>query len=403
MNIKVAVIGVGSMGKGLAYQIEKTPGLECVALADISVDKCLACARWLGKASVIANNKESMNAHVRNGRLAVTRCGELVSQCGPVDVVIEASSSIVDGLRYCESALQNGKHLVMMNAEVDLTFGPYLLDLARTNGVTYTSCDGDQHGVIKRLVDDVELWGFELVMAGNIKGFLDKYSNPQKIVPEADKRNLDYKMATAYTDGTKLAIEMALVSNALGLRPNKGAMIGPKASHVSEALKLFNLQEIREGTPVVDYLLGAEPGGGVFVIGYCDNPYQMDMMKYYKMGDGPYYVFYRPYHLCHVEAMQCVFDAVQGRSLLQPNCGMMANVYACAKTDLNMGARLDGVGGHTCYGAIQEKKSRLLPICLSENLVLRKAIQKDVRITIDDVDCKSIDRYVWERYKKACE
>lgn len=403
MSIKVAVIGVGSMGKGLAYQIEQTPGLKCVALADISVDKCLACAQWLGKDPAIASNKESLSAHVRNGRFAVTRSGELISQCGPIDVVIEASSSIVDGLRYCEQAIENGKHLVMMNAEVDLTFGPYLLDLARKNGVTYTSCDGDQHGVIKRLVNDVELWGFELVMAGNIKGFLDRCSNPQKIISEADKRNLDYKMATAYTDGTKLAIEMALISNALGLRPNKGEMTGPEAKHVGEVLKLFNFQEIREGTPVVDYVLGAEPGGGVFVVGYCNNPYQMDMMKYYKMGNGPYYVFYRPYHLCHVEAMQCIFDAVQGKSLLQPNCGMMTNVYACAKTDLNVGARLDGVGGHTCYGIIRDKRSGLLPICLSDNLILKKTVKKGVLITIDDVDWKSLDQYTRERYEKACK
>ena len=129
-------------------------------------------------------------------------------------------------------ALAERKHLVLMNAEIDLIYGPYLLELAQRRGVTYTSCDGDQHGVIKRLVDDLRLWGFQLVMAGNIKGFLDRYSNPKKIVPEADKRNLDYKMATAFTDGTKLNIEMALVANALGLRVHKPGMHGPDAGNV---------------------------------------------------------------------------------------------------------------------------------------------------------------------------
>jgi len=403
MDIKVGIIGVGSMGKGLAYQIERTPGLECVALADININNCLECAAWLDKESQIVNDRQAINTQVRNGRFAVTKNGTLISGCGPIDVVIEASSAIVPGLGYCEEALQNGKHLVMMNAEVDLTFGPHLLNVARKNGVTYTSCDGDQHGVIKRLIDEIELWGFELVMAGNIKGFLDRYSNPQKIIPEADKRKLDYKMATAYTDGTKLAIEMALVSNALGLRPNKCEMTGPPAKHVSEVLSLFNLEEIRESTPVVDYILGAEPGGGVFVVGFCDNPYQMDMMQYYKMGCGPYYVFYRPYHLCHVESMRCVFDAVEGKSLLQPDCGMMTNVYACAKHDLPMGTRLDGVGGHTCYGVIQQKRDRLLPICLCENLTLKYPVSKDARITLDDVHWGNLDRNTREKYEKACK
>jgi predicted homoserine dehydrogenase-like protein len=389
MSIKVAIIGMGSMGRGLLYQIEKTPGIKCVAITDLDINKCIQYAEKFGKKSKIINDSASCSSNIRNGNFVIAKKPEFLAECETIDVIIESSSAIVDGLRYSEIALENKKHLILMNSEVDLTFGTHLLNMAKNNGVTYTSCDGDQHGVIKKLVDEIELWNFKLVMAGNIKGFLDKYSNPQKIISEANKRNLDYKMATSYTDGTKLAIEMALVSNALGLRPNKGKMTGPKAEYVKDVLKLFNFNEIMEGLPVVDYVLGAEPGGGVFVVGYCDDIYQMDMMKYYKMGNGPYYLFYRPYHLCHIESMRCIFDAVQGKSLLKPDCGMMTNVYSCAKTDLGAGSKLDGVGGYTCYGIIQERNDELLPICLSENTVLAKSIKKDQIIKWNDVRLES--------------
>jgi predicted homoserine dehydrogenase-like protein len=277
-----------------------------------------------------------------------------------------------------------------MNSEVDLVAGPYLLQLARRHDAVYTSCDGDQHGVIKHIVDDIRLWGFDLVMAGNIKGFLDRYANPATIVPEADKRHLGYKMATAYTDGTKLGIEMALLANALGLAVMMPGMTGPRASHVHEVFRLFDFASIRDrARPVVDYILGAEPDGGVFVVGHCANAYQARMLSYYKMGDGPFYLFYRPYHLCHIEAMACIAAAcLDGTSLLQPDRGLHTNVYAYAKRALRRGERLDGIGGFTCYGQIEENapgRPTGLPISLAADVTLERDIHQDGKIHLDDV------------------
>jgi predicted homoserine dehydrogenase-like protein len=279
-----------------------------------------------------------------------------------------------------------------MNSEIDLIFGPLLLRLANEKGVVYTSCDGDQHGVLKHLVDEIRMWGFDLVMAGNIKGFLDRYSDPQKIIPEADARNLNYKMATAYTDGTKLGVEMALVANALGLSVLTPGMRGPRAKDVQEVFELFDFDSIRaSGEAVVDYILGAQPGGGVFVIGHCDNVYQQGMLSYYKMGNGPFYLFYRPYHLCHIEAMGCIASAcLDQKSLLKPEHGLRTNVYAYAKRSLRKGEKLDGVGGFTCYGLIEKTDSRGipggLPICLAEQVALKHDVPKDGRILLDDVE-----------------
>ena len=202
--IRVAVIGTGHTGKALLYQCGITPGIECVAVADIKVDKAVAACQAFGRRYAVAQNLADLHDTIARGAIGVCEDGELLARCESVDVMIESSSSVAGGGHFAAVALENRIHVVMMNAESDLIFGPYLLSLARRNGVVYTTCDGDQPGVIKRLVDEVALWGFELVMAGNIKGFLDRYVDPASIVPEADKRFLDYKMCTAYTDGTKL-------------------------------------------------------------------------------------------------------------------------------------------------------------------------------------------------------
>lgn len=388
--LRVTMTGAGAMGKGLFYQMHVTPGIECVALADLHLERAVACAEYVGRPYRVVRTVEEVHAAIKAGAVAVCEDGDLVARCELADVFVESTSAIAEGAEFCQAALESQMHLVMMNAEVDLIHGPLLMREAHQRGLVYTSCDGDQHGVIRRLVDEAALWGFELVMAGNVKGFLDRYANPTSIVPEADKRNLDYHMCTAYTDGTKLSIEMALVANALDLRTDGVGMHGPRAGHVNEVLDLFDLGALRAGGPVVDYVLGAEPGGGVFVVGYGDDPYQRDMMRYYKMGEGPYYVFYRPYHLCHVEAMRCIAEAaLDGYSLLEPTHGIRTNVVAYAKRDLRAGEVLDGIGGYACYGQIENVDEAVLeglPICLAHDVPLLRDVRMDERIGIADVD-----------------
>lgn len=396
---------MGAMGKGLLHQCRITPGMECVAIADVITQRAVHCAEESGVPHKLARTSAEVTDAIRGGFTAICEDGELVAGCEGVSVLIESSSAITEAGQYAVKALETGKHVVMMNAEADLIFGPYLMHLAHQRGLAYTSCDGDQHGVIRCLADDLALWGFDLVMAGNIKGFLDRYSNPTAIIPEADARNLDYKMATAYTDGTKLCIEMALVANALGLRTRVPGMSGPKAGDVQDVFRLFDFDSLwAEREPCVDYILGAAPGGGVFAIGHCDHPYQRSMLAYYKMGPGPFYLFYRPYHLCHVEAMECIADAaLDGRSLLAPLCGFRTNVFAYAKRDLRAGEMLDGIGGYACYGLIENCDNGShpgLPICLSESVVLRRDVRRDSAIRMSDVELPE-GRADFELYSRA--
>lgn len=405
--IHLGIVGIGAMGRGLVYQAFRTPNMDCVAVADIRIERAVACAQWLQRPYRIVSTEEAAHEAIAAGMMALCEDGNLVASCPDIDVFVEASSSIVPAAQFSITAIEHGKHLVLMNAETDLIFGPYLMELARAHDVVYTSCDGDQHGVLKRLADGIQLWGFDLVMLGNIKGFLDRYSNPTQIIPEANKRNLDYRMATAYTDGTKLSIEMALVANSMGLHTTIPGMYGPRAGHVGEVLQHFDLEMLwRRGAPFVDYILGAEPGGGVFAVGYCENPYQQDMLRYYKMGQGPFYLFYRPFHLCHVEAMQCIADAfLDHSSLLEPTHGLRTNVIAYAKSHLPQGQVLDGIGGYCCYGLIENQGEMEpgLPVCLAEDVILKRPVRQDERILWGDVefDTSRLDFMLFEKTLRA--
>ena len=187
-------------------------------------------------------------------------------------------------------------------------------------------------------------------MAGNIQGFLDRYTDPVKIAPEADLRGLDHRMCAAYTDGSKLGIEMALVANACGLRVmTPGTRRKPCVDAVEDVLALFDFDAIAADAPaVVDYVLGARPHGGVFVVGRCDDAYQRSMLKYYKMGSGPFYLFYRPYHLCHIEAIRCIAEAfLDGQDCLQWTT-------ACSRTSSpTRSARSDAAPGSMAWAALR--------------------------------------------------
>ena len=403
--IAVGIIGAGAMGRGLYYQTTLTPGMTCVALADIDLQRAVACVKAAGQRYEVAETPEQIDHAIENQVVCVCSDGALIAASPGVDVVVEATNAIEAAGRFAEQALFHRKHLVLMNAEIDLIFGPYFAALAEENGVICASCDGDQHGVIKRLWDEATLWGIEPVLAGNIKGFLDRYANPTTIIPEAEIRHLDYRMATAYTDGTKLGIEMALIANALGLRTDVPGMHGPKAAHVRETLALFDLGACSDSGGMVDYLLGAEPSGGVFVVGRCEEAFQRRMLAYYKMGSGPFYVLHRPYHLCHIEAMRSIAEAyLDNVSLLKPDFGFQTNVYAYAKRDLCEGEGLDGIGGYMCYGLIENAQdpapNRGLPICLADGALLQRSVSRDEKIFLEDVELPR-NGDVWRLYDLA--
>ena len=298
------------MGIGIARQIGSTPGMELVFVGDLKESAT-------GKAKEAYQHACSRRGNVTPGTPFVTheplKFLDSSSHLENFDLLVEATNSIEAAALHCLSAFQRRAHVVLMNAEVDLALGPYLARQAECESVTISSDGGDQHGVLMKMVDEIRLWGFDITMTGNIKGFLDRHATPSSMRSEAQKRRLDPIQCCAYTDGTKLNIEMALISNGTGLIPSEIGMQGPEANHVTDVFDLFDFG-LKKNQGVVDYILGAEPGGGVFVVGYCDDPLQMEYLKYYKMGNGPYYLFYRPYHLCHLETIHAIVSVALFRN-----------------------------------------------------------------------------------------
>jgi predicted homoserine dehydrogenase-like protein len=197
-------------------------------------------------------------------------------------------------------------------------------------------------------------------------------------------------MVTSFADGTKIAAEMAVVSNATGFGVAVRGMAGPTASRVEEAPGLFDLDALMD-RPIVDYILGAEPSFGVFILGHGDNDLVRRYMRVYKMGEGPVYTFYRPYHLSPFEVPIAVARAVLfSDPVIAPLGAPVCEVVAIAKRDLRAGELLDGIGGFTVFGDIENastaRRDDLLPIGLSDGARLLRDLPIDAPVRFADVE-----------------
>ena len=353
------------MGQAIAFQVHATPGLSLTWACDQNPTTAESAATLAPGALHSSEFQELLDTH-------------------PVDAVVEATNSIGPAAEYCLAAIENQAHVVLMNAEVDLALGPLLHQRAKEAGVTVTSDAGDQHGVLASLITEAEMMGFDIVQAGNIKGFLDRSATPDSIKEEAAKRKLSPTQCCAYTDGTKLHIEMAVLANALGYLPPEGGMVGPRAVNVQEALTAFDLSSYAD-TPRIDYLLGAEPGGGVYLLVRPKEslpPEQAFYLNYYKLGDGPEYLLYRPYHLCHLETPKAIFAAAANQPLLS-QIKQSCEVYAYAKRNLAAGSSIQhAIGSAECYGLVEPLNPSRIPICLlEEKVTLLKPLQEGEALT----------------------
>ena len=353
------------MGRGIVSVLRKNRNVELVAIGDINPGAL-----------------QKIKPILPNGVMITTKSAEVLTK--KPDILIEATPSIFEAAQLVINAIEQKTHVILMNSEVDQTFGLLLAKKAQKSGVILTSDAGDQHGVLARTIEDTREMGFEVVMAGNNKSYLDHYANPDSIKEEAAKRRLSLDQCTAYTDGTKLAIEMALVANAFQLDLLQTGMTGPRVAKVEEALEVFDLQHSRKLGGVVDYILGARPGGSVFVIGYSDDPEDRFYMNYYKMGEGPFYLFMRPYHVCHFETPLAIRRIIEDGKPILVQKRKILDVGCRAKTDLPQGMRLEGIGGHHVYGVVEKKGN--LPIGLVRGTTLINPKEKNDAISWDDVE-----------------
>lgn len=390
--IHVAMVGAGFMGRGIALQIlTAAHGMRLVAVYNRTVSEAERAYQQGGVDAVTRVETVAQLEHaIARRQYAVTDDVSLLCEAQGVDVVVEVTGEVEFGARVIIAAIQNGKHVVLMNSELDAAVGPILKVYADKAGVIYTNADGDQPGVIMNLYRFVKGIGCKPVLAGNMKGLQDPYRTPETQRGYAEKYHQKPKMITSFADGTKISMEMAVVANGTGFRVGRRGMYGPRCNHVNEAPGLFPLDEMLDGG-LVDYVLGAEPAPGVFILGYNDHPLQQQYLRYYKMGDGPLYVFYTPYHLCHFEVPNTIARTVLfADPVLAPLGAPRCDVITVAKRDMAAGEELDGIGGFTCYGMLENYKvSRLedlLPMSLAQGCRLKRDIKQDQAIAYDDVD-----------------
>jgi predicted homoserine dehydrogenase-like protein len=231
--------------------------------------------------------------------------------------------------------------------------------------------------------------GYKPVLMGQIKGFLNRYRNPETQREFAAKHQQKAAMVASFADGSKLAIESAIMGNGTGLVPGVRGMRGHSLPHVRDLLQKYRSEDFAAGGQV-DFVLGAEPHTGAFVMAYNDHPIKSKYMSYFKFGDGPLYMFYTPYHLPHLQLPHTVARAVLFKdATLAPLGAPVCDTVAMAKRDLKAGERLDGMGGFTCYGLVDTyencRRNDDLPIALSLDCVLKRDIAKDQPISYRDV------------------
>lgn len=394
--IKVGMVGAGFMGRGIALQILKyTPGMDLVAISNRSVEGAIRAYREADVDDTLCvDSVSSLDEAIEKGTYAVTDDPMLLCRSDHIEVLIEVTGAVEFGARVVMEAIENGKHVVIMNAELDGTIGPLLKTYADKAGVVYTNADGDQPGVILNLYRFVQGIGVKPVLCGNIKGLQDPYRNPTTQEGFARQWGQKAHMVTSFADGTKISFEQAIVANATGMRVAKRGMHGPTVepgTPIKEAVNWYPLEDLIEGTGIVDYVVRAEPGPGVFVLGTHDHPQQQHYLNLYKLGEGPLYCFYTPYHLCHFEVPTTVARAALfNDGAIMPAGGPCVDVVTTAKIDLKAGQVLDGMGYYMTYGEAENadvcSAERLLPIGLAEGCRLKRNIPKDTTVTYDDVE-----------------
>ncbi len=389
--IRVGLVGAGYAGRGFAARIiRRTPGVELVAVANRTIDEAARAYRDAGvDAPGQVGSAADLDVAIRNRRPVITDDPTILTDAAGVEAIVEATGEVEFGAGVAVRTIAAGKHLILINAELDSCLGPLLKTRADAAGVVLTDMAGDQPAVIMDLIDEVRLLGFRPLLAGNIKSLLDHKRTPETQKAFAEAHGQRPKMITSFADGTKIAAEMGVVSNATGFGVAERGMRGPRAERVEQAPERFDIEALME-RPIVDYLLGAEPSFGVFVLAHEDDALARAYLKFYKMGDGPVYTFYRPLHLGPLETVQSVARAVlQHDAAAAPLGGPVTEVIAQAKRPLKAGETLDGIGGFTVYGMLENvaaaREARLLPMGLTDGAVIINDVAEDAAVTLDDV------------------
>jgi len=385
------MIGAGATGRAIALQLgTPVPGIRLAAIANRTAEHAERAFREAGITNWMrVSTAREAEATISRGLPVLTDDPSILTTCDAIDLIVEVTGSVEPAARVVLQAFDYGKPVVLVNAELDSFIGPILKAKAEQAGVVVTHTDGDEPGVAMTLLRYLRSLGLRPVAAGNLKGMVDYYRNPDTQRAFAEKNDQDVKKVTSFADSTKLSMEATVLANATGFQAGRRGMYGPACKDVREMANLLPADQMLS-TGLVDYALGAAPYTGAFVIVHEDSALKKVQLAYYKLGDGPFYVFYTPFHLPHIQIASTIGRAVILRDpTVAPIAGPACEVMTVAKRDLKAGERLDGIGGFCAYGLIDNSAAAramtALPIALSVGCVIRNDVSKDQVLTFADV------------------
>ena len=398
--IRAGIVGAGQMGRGMVTQMALMKGIMPAIVSDIKMDNVINAFHYAGISDediAVAKTLEEANRFMEQGKYVATENSDLISQANLVEVAIDVTGVPEVGVKIAIDAMNNKKHVVMMDVETDVVIGSYLKKLGDQNGVIYTGSAGDEPGAVMELYSFARAMGMDVKVMGKGKNNkLDYDCNPDTVLEEATRRKMSPRMLTSFKDGTKTMVEMTAMSNATGLIPDVIGGHGPSASpkdRCAELNEIFKLKKdggILNQHGVVEYVNGIAPG--VFVTVTTQNEEIAYQMGYHSMGPGPLWTLYRPYHLCNLETPLTVAKIViDGEPTIIPLDGPISECIAVAKRDLKAGETIDGIGGYTTYGSIataQEtyEKGYVVYALVNKNTRMKCDVKKGTLLTLDMVE-----------------
>ncbi|NLY21002.1 MAG: NAD(P)-dependent oxidoreductase [Tissierellia bacterium] len=389
-SIRTGIVGFGKMGKTLAFQLLKLKGFIPSVIVTRNPQKAKESLIEFGLNSeniVLDSEFDVIEEAVKNKQTIIT--DDYKTACKlPIDAIVDATGDTAYGANIAIESIKNKKHIIMLNVECDATIGASLNDLARENGVVYTGTSGDEPGSIMELFEFVQNVGLEIVVVGKGKNnLLDNYITNDDLVESAKVKNVSTKALTSFCDGTNTMIELTVVGNAINFKPDVlgGHGVTTTVKELGDSFKTMSEGGILNGYGIVDFAFGVAPG--VFVIAKANNDTDKELLKYLNMGDGPNYVFHRPYHLTSMETPITIYKAVvENDSTIEPIYGQVCDTVTLAKRDIDAGEYLEGIGSDMTFGKITSHeetiKNDYLPIgIITKNAKMKYNIKKGQFIT----------------------
>lgn len=393
-EIKVGIVGTGIMGTALLNQLALLDGFKPAVVSSRRIESVLnAFSKTNIKKEdiIITNSVEEAKEAINKGFYVATTNISIAATI--TDCVVDCTGDTEEGSKISLCAIENKVNIVTLNVEMDATVGPLIKKLADESGIIYTGTAGDEPGAIMELYEFAETLGFEVLALGKGKNNdLNQSVTPDELEEEANKKGLNKRMLTSFVDGTNTMIELNAVCNATGFLPDiRGChCINSTPKSLADNIKIKEEGGIFNNYKVVDFVRGIAPG--VFAIVRSNSEVITSEMEFLKMGDGPNFAIYRPYHLTSIETPNSIIRAVvlKDSTVVSKN-EPIAETITMAKRDLKAGEKLDGIGGYTIYGALEshkiQKEENLLPIGLiTGDVTVTRDIKKGEALRYSDVN-----------------